>query len=65
MSGIYDRADIYDRIETEERFNICKRHWERILHGREIRLSCFPACPDRDMESCGWYCVLAKKERQG
>lgn len=31
MPNLYDRADIYDLIETEERFQVYKRHWEYIL----------------------------------
>lgn len=31
MGTLYDRADIYDLIETEERHGWYKRHWEYIL----------------------------------
>ena len=34
---LYDRADIYDLIETEERFDVYKRHWERVLRDTGIR----------------------------
>ena len=37
MASLYDRADIYDLIESEARYNIFKVHWERILQGREIQ----------------------------
>lgn len=33
MSSLYDRADIYDLIETDERFDIYRRHWKCILQG--------------------------------
>lgn len=36
MESLYDRADIYDLLETEERYQITKRHWERVLLGKEI-----------------------------
>ena len=31
MPSLYDRADIYDLIETEERFDVYKRHWTAAL----------------------------------
>lgn len=36
MSSLYDRADIYDLFETEDRFNAYKRHWDRVLQGTDI-----------------------------
>lgn len=36
MPNLYDRADIYDLFETEDRFNAYKRHWERVLQGTAI-----------------------------
>ncbi len=36
MASLYDRADIYDLLETEERYQITKRHWERVMSGRQI-----------------------------
>lgn len=36
MVSLYDRADIYDLLETEERYQITKRHWERVLSGKKI-----------------------------
>lgn len=37
MSSLYDRADIYDLIETEERYNVYREHWRHTLGGLEIR----------------------------
>ena len=37
MATVYDRADIYDLIENEERFETYKRHWERVLNGTGVR----------------------------
>lgn len=37
MADLYDRADIYDLFDNEERFRAYKRHWEKILQGRDIR----------------------------
>lgn len=36
MPSLYDRADIYDLIENENRDNIFKEHWQNILRGRDI-----------------------------
>ena len=36
MASLYDRADIYDLLETEARYQITKRHWERVLSGKRI-----------------------------
>lgn len=36
MASLYDRADIYDLIETDERNDITKRHWERVLSGKRV-----------------------------
>lgn len=36
MANLYDRADIYDLIESEARYNMFKTHWEGILRGREV-----------------------------
>lgn len=36
MPTIYDRADIYDLIEDENRYNVYKKHWEAILQNRHI-----------------------------
>ena len=37
MPSLYDRADIYDLFETDDRFNAYKRHWERVLRDTDIR----------------------------
>lgn len=37
MPSLYDRADIYDLLETEERFNAYKRHWTCVLRDTGIR----------------------------
>lgn len=37
MASLYDRADIYDLLETEERYQITRRHWEQVLLGKHIR----------------------------
>lgn len=31
MASIYGKADIYDLIEDEKRYNTYKQHWEHIL----------------------------------
>lgn len=36
MGSIYDRADIYDLLEDEYRYNVYKRHWEALLKNRQI-----------------------------
>ncbi|MDO5401618.1 MAG: class I SAM-dependent methyltransferase [Eubacteriales bacterium] len=36
MAGIYDRADIYDLIEDEGRYEMYRRHWEAVLNGKNI-----------------------------
>lgn len=36
MSTIYDRADIYDLIENESRYEAYKKHWETVLQNRHI-----------------------------
>lgn len=36
MASVYDRADIYDLIEDENRYNIYKEHWKNILKNRNI-----------------------------
>ena len=37
MASLYDRADIYDLLETEERYQITKRHWESVLAGKPVK----------------------------
>lgn len=36
MANLYERADIYDLLETEERYQITKRHWEQVLSGKQV-----------------------------
>lgn len=36
MANLYDRADIYDLFDNEDRYRSYKRHWERILRGKDI-----------------------------
>lgn len=36
MEKLYDRADIYDLLENEERYTAIKRHWETLLAGKNI-----------------------------
>lgn len=37
MSSLYNRADIYDLIESEDRYRVFKSHWENVLRGRDIK----------------------------
>lgn len=37
MPSLYDRADIYDLIETDERFDAYARHWRRVLGDTHVR----------------------------
>lgn len=37
MENLYDRADIYDLFDNEERFQAYKKHWERVLQGKDIK----------------------------
>lgn len=37
MPSFYDRADIYDLIESEDRYKMFKAHWENVLRGRDIK----------------------------
>ncbi len=36
MGELYDRADMYDLVESEERFQAIRRHWEKVLDGRNV-----------------------------
>ncbi len=36
MASLYSRADIYDLIESESRYQTFKDHWKNILSGRGI-----------------------------
>lgn len=37
MPSLYDRADIYDLIENEQRYGWYKRHWETVLRDTGVR----------------------------
>ncbi|NBJ88066.1 class I SAM-dependent methyltransferase [Acutalibacter sp. 1XD8-36] len=37
MPSLYDRADIYDLIESEDRYKIFKDHWANVLRGKDIK----------------------------
>ena len=36
MGSLYDKADIYDLIENEDRYNAYKKHWEKLFEGKKI-----------------------------
>lgn len=36
MASLYDRADIYDLFENEERYQAIKQHWAKVLGGKQI-----------------------------
>lgn len=36
MASIYERTEIYDLLESEDKYNAIKQHWEKILEGKEI-----------------------------
>lgn len=37
MASIYDRADIYDLLEDESRYETYRQHWESVLKNRSIK----------------------------
>lgn len=37
MSSLYDRADIYDLFENEERYQAYKEHWKTIFKDKDIK----------------------------
>ena len=37
MASLYDRTDIYDLLENEDRFQTTKTHWQTVFAGNEIR----------------------------
>jgi len=37
MPSLYDRAEIYDLLENERRYEIAKRNWEVLLAGKNVR----------------------------
>ncbi|MBP5555872.1 MAG: class I SAM-dependent methyltransferase [Lachnospiraceae bacterium] len=36
MGSLYDKADIYDLIESEDRYKAYKKHWENLFEGKKI-----------------------------
>lgn len=36
MGSLYDRTDIYDLLENENRYIEIKRHWQKVLENRQI-----------------------------
>lgn len=36
MGELYDRSDLYDLFESEERFQAIRRHWEKVLDGKDV-----------------------------
>lgn len=65
MGTIYDRADIYDLLESEERYHpIPRKLLLDALAGlgyRDMKQFPFPAAAEGDPEQADWYCVLARK----
>lgn len=37
MGSLYERTDIYDLLENENRYIEIKRHWQKVLENRQIR----------------------------
>lgn len=37
MASVYDRADIYDLLENESRYDAYKQHWETVLKNRPVK----------------------------
>lgn len=37
MKSFYDRADIYDLFENEQRYEGMKKHWQKVFDGKEIK----------------------------
>lgn len=36
MANLYERTDIYDLLENEERYAEIKKHWQKVLEGKDI-----------------------------
>lgn len=36
MEKLYDRTDIYDLFDDENKYQAIKKHWEKVLQGKEI-----------------------------
>ena len=34
MASLYDRTDIYDLLENEDRFQTTKTHWQTVFAGK-------------------------------
>lgn len=37
MASVYDRADIYDLFEDENRFRAYQKHWEKVLANKNVK----------------------------
>lgn len=37
MENLYDRTDIYDLFDNEDKYDAIRRHWEKLCAGKEIR----------------------------
>lgn len=37
MASVYDRADIYDLLEDESRYEVYKKHWEIVLQDKPVK----------------------------
>lgn len=37
MASVYDRADIYDLFEDDNRFHVYQKHWEKVLGNKNIK----------------------------
>lgn len=43
MEKLYDRADIYDLLENDSRYEIIKGHWQYLLEGKSVHSLNVPA----------------------
>lgn len=37
MASVYDRADIYDLLENEDRYKVYRKHWETVFKDRYVK----------------------------
>lgn len=37
MENLYDRTDIYDLFDNEDKYDAIRRHWEKLCAGKDIR----------------------------
>ncbi len=37
MASVYDRADIYDLLEDENRYAAYRKHWETVFNGKSVK----------------------------